>query len=119
MNIKTGLLPELRNVQLVGLLKRYSNTPTTLLDLQEAQRQLVNATQNVTQSRQSVQNVAAPKRERKPWVKPVALTERFTAEELEQIVQEARSRTMTYAAVAEKYGISLSSVERLVKRSSS
>jgi hypothetical protein len=101
----------------VDLLSKYSNSPATLYDLEETKRQLGAAAQKPgTEGKTSVRNVAPPKRERKPWVKRAALSERFTEEELAQIVHEAQSRENTYATVAARHGLSLSSVERLVKQ---
>ena len=93
------------------LLKTYSNTPELLVDLQECQRQLDKvAAEPGTESRRSVRN------ERRTAPKLPTVNERFTPTQLARIVREAQSHTVTYAAIAKRYGISVSSVKRLVSR---
>ncbi|RSM62969.1 hypothetical protein DMH03_13050 [Amycolatopsis sp. WAC 01376] len=98
----------------VDLLTHYSNRLDVLADLREVQRQLERAQSATDVGSHSVRSLPPPPGERKQWVKRPPLTEQFTPDELAQIVRDTKD--MTQAVVAEKYGVSVVSVWRLVKK---
>jgi DNA-directed RNA polymerase specialized sigma24 family protein len=93
----------------VDLLTSYSKRTDLLSDLQEALRQLRQATTD--DAPPSVRSVRSPDRKHRTW----ALSDRLTEVQIQEIVTAFEAGTAKHK-LASVYGISESSVKRLLRR---
>lgn len=92
------------------LLEQFSNRPDVLYDLEEGERQLLKA-QDETTERVSVRSVKTPRR-----VGPAPTAEeRLGEQNVSTLLRQYRDGTPA-EVLAERFGVSLSSVRRLLRR---
>jgi len=92
---------------MVGLVRAYSKRPDVLEDLDQAVRQLDKASAEPAPERASVRSSGRVGRVH-------AVADRLTAEQVAAIIQRFRAGRAKHV-LADEYGISLSSVKRLVR----
>jgi hypothetical protein len=97
-----------KTVLLVDLLQAYLNRGDLLHDLREAAQQVKQADEAPAETNRSVRTAASGFRQRR-------LTDRLTDEQVQKIVSAFEAGTPRWR-LAEEFGISLSSVGRLLRQ---
>lgn len=94
---------------MVDLVRAYSNAPEVRSDLSRSRAALAGALERGVSEWRSVQSTGRTER---AW----KLEDIISAETMEQVRQEYVPRVVTHKRLAEKYGISQKSVQRILRQ---